>query len=388
MPRKRTALAAAVVGALTWAVAPATASADGTEQLGELSVPLAEATGVVVAATGLFTQPGTLSVELPEDAAVLQALLYLESGHRGAGLPDGEVEVNGATVTGELIGGPTAFYGDVSTATHRADITDLGLVGPGTSTLEVDGLDGGDVADGAALVVLYQQPGVEADVQLVDGNDIAFVDFASPLDTTVPQTFAFEAAPVDRTAELSLAAGSVHDPVEALGQYGHPAHRPHALRYSTAGVTTTVADVFPDDGVPEMDAATVEVLVPAGATSLSVQLLSERDGTGDLPASLVWVVAALALPEAAPPVTVPPTAPPPTAPPLAAEVAAPPPTAEVAAAVVTAPPTTVAVEVLDANAQLPRTGADAGSLAWVALVLAAAGAGFVALGRRRWGGAG
>ena len=52
--------------------------------------------------------------------------------------------------------------------------------------------------------VSFDRPGVEANVQLRDGSDVAFVNFAPPLDTTVPQVFTFPPASVDRTATLGF----------------------------------------------------------------------------------------------------------------------------------------------------------------------------------------
>ena len=330
--------AAAAFALLVGAAVPA--GADGTETLGPPSIAIAKGTGITVAGTGLFNQPGTFTVDVPADATVEQVLLYVEAGHRvgdaSGELPDATVTVNGIALTGALIGGPTGFYGDVQTATMRHDITALGLVTPGRSTLTVDGLDDDEIRDGAGVVVIYRQADKAAHIGVADGNDIAFVNFDAPLDTTVPQTFRFTAATKERTATLGLMVNSVHDPVPQAT----PTHRPSALLITTGGVTTRFNDPFLDDEGREFDSKLVEVTIPAGADSLTMQMVSEYDDTGDLPASLVWMAAALAVPEDA------------------AALPAQASTTTVAPTTTAAPVTTLAPAVLPASAQLPFTGAD------------------------------
>lgn len=138
------------------------ASADGTETLGPSTISIAEGTGIVVAGTGLFVQPSSFDVVVPTDAVVEQVILYWESGHQAGDLSgdfsDETLTVNGNEVTSPHAGGPSVFFTrggvDVITSTHRLDITDLGLVGPGTSTLTVDGLDTDEIDDGAGVVVI------------------------------------------------------------------------------------------------------------------------------------------------------------------------------------------------------------------------------------------
>lgn len=274
--------------------------ADGTETLGTPSVTIAPATGAAVGTIGLFVQPASLQVTIPADAVVTQALLYVEAGHRtgdtSGAVPDNTLVVDGTELTGTMVGGPTAFYGDVITNTQRFDLTALGLVRPGTTVLTLDGLDSDEVDDGAGLLVLFRQPGRDASVSVLDGNDIAFANFAAPLDATVPQTFRVTPASVARTASLALLVGSVHDP--AIGAID--GHRPHAVVVTSGGVTTTLPDAFVDRGGREFDNLVTDVTIPAGAETVTVQLQSRPDATGDLPASLVWVAAALSTPTPAP----------------------------------------------------------------------------------------
>ncbi|MDH4146101.1 MAG: hypothetical protein OEY23_13150 [Acidimicrobiia bacterium] len=297
---------ASILATLLAAAAPA--AADGTETLGPPSIAIADGTGISVAGIGLFAQPATLDVTVPAGATVLQVLLYWESGHR-PGDTSGEDSDASVTIRNPALGGPfqeisadhigieTGFFGDVLTSTHRADVTALGLVGPGTTTLEIDGLDFDEIDNGAGVAVIYDQPERDANVTLRDGSDVSFVNFDEPLRTTIPQTFDFDASPQARTAKLALMASSVHDP---LGDDTptEVAVRPHVLRTTVAGATTDTCNPFGDVGPPsrEFDAGTFDITIPAGATSLTVQLLSlPCGGFTELPASLVWLVAALEL---------------------------------------------------------------------------------------------
>jgi hypothetical protein len=359
--------------------AMATAGADGTETLGPPSIEIAQGSGFAMGGAGIHTQPASFTVTVPDGAAVRQVLLYYETGHHlptGPGdVVDHSIRINGVRVDGEHIGGPTPFYGTVTASTHRVDITDLGLVGAGTTTLTVDGVDVDGVNDGAAVVVVYDLPGHPAQLRLVDGNDIAFANFAPPKDTTVPQTFTFDPAPVDRVAKLSLVVTSIHDPVpdNLPNPSGDPTHRPHALTYTVGGVTTRLADPLVDEHGREIDLETFDVTIPAGASSLTAQMLSEYDTTGDLPASLVWINATLAVPlQPAPTTTSQPAVLPTTAPPTTGAPTTVPPTAEA--------PAVVAAD----RATLPFTGTSSTvPLATMGVVLLGAGSVAIAVARRR-----
>ena len=54
--------------------------AEGTETLGPASITIASGTGIVAAGTGMKTQPGTISVDVPTGASVNQVLLYWSGG--------------------------------------------------------------------------------------------------------------------------------------------------------------------------------------------------------------------------------------------------------------------------------------------------------------------
>jgi len=203
-----------------------------------------------------------------------------------------------------------------------------------------------------------------------DGNDIAFAGFQPPRNTTVPQTFTFDPADQERAASLTILVGSVHDPSPIPNPSGNQKNRPNVLQVETGGQVTRLADPL-GDREPEWDSGTVEVTIPAGATSLTVSYLSEYDQTGDLPASLVWLAAALSVPTQPPaPVT---TTTPTTAPPTTA----PAPTTSV----VSQPATTATTVV--GQREIPITGTESGSLLAAAAVLVAAGGVTILAARRR-----
>lgn len=293
--------------------------ADGTETLGEPSIDLATGAGFVAAGTGLVAQPGTIEFDVPAGETIQQVLLYWSGEYRTT--DDDAVEVNGVEVAGELIGGPTYFYtfdGDVYVSAYRADITDLDLVAPGSNALEVTGLDYDHDNAGAGVIVIYGDCGDApkgdcplkkrnrwhrcnrfcraagrstrtatdcADVQIVDGADIAFFQFPDPRRATVPQTFSFESARVDRVADLAIFTGSVE------------AERPNQIWITVDGQRSEIIDLLGDSAGPSWDAPTIPVDIPAGASSLTVEVVSTQS-SDPLGASVVWVTSALAVPDA------------------------------------------------------------------------------------------
>jgi hypothetical protein len=198
--------------------------ADGTETLGPPSIPIAQGSGLVAAGTGLHTQPGTIQIDVPSGATVEQVLLYWEGqslfnttlGDLGNG--DDAIAINGNAVTGNLIGGP-AFYVNSSggtrfqTTSFRADITNLGLVSPGSNTLTVDGLDNPTSPetgnDGASVVVIFDDGTGTGLINVRDGNDYAFLLRNPPQEFTETQTFNFAPDSSDRQAELVYIVGDV-----------------------------------------------------------------------------------------------------------------------------------------------------------------------------------
>ncbi len=147
---------------------------------------------------------------------------------------------------------------------------------------------------GVGLLVVYSDGSRSRLAGYVDGQDYAYAGFHAPLDTTRPQTFSFAAASRDRAATLGLLVGDTLDYNET-GVAGNVI----AGRFSN-GQTFTIVNQLQSRRGADFDAENLPVTVPAGATSLTVQILSEG---GDNPASFAWVGAGLTLDDEAPPET-------------------------------------------------------------------------------------
>lgn len=309
-------IAAACIAAMAALGASATALADGTETLGPPSVPIASGTGVLVAGAGTQAFPNvprSFSFNVPAGAVIDQVLLYWE-GHWTDHAPhwshtpqvDGDdvISINGNVVTGTKIGGSTAFFqqfvgavdGTEMFVGYRADITALGLVSAGANTLTISQMlfesnfptgfpfDQGN--DGAGVLVIFDDGSQSAVVGVRDGHDLAFAGFAPPLDTTVPQTFTFLPAPSARAASLATLAGSVAGP-DLAGVRGN------ILRLTfDVGAPVDIVNPWASNDGAEFDAVNSAVTVPAGASSMTVQALSQG---GDFPASLSWIAASLSI---------------------------------------------------------------------------------------------
>jgi hypothetical protein len=273
-------------------VAPAReAVADGTETLGPASIPIAAGSGIVAAGTGLQTQPGTIEIDIPGN--VVQAILYWSGGSIQPGLGDDDIIVDGMPVVGVLIGGPAYFYGQTQFSTYRADITGAGLVGPGFNSLTVEGMDFSNPGEnnGAGLLVIFDDGSGTFSIGVVDGLDLAFFGFPEPRQTTVPQTFAFAPAAVDRISSLAMFFGSV----------SHDGLRPNEIdiTFDVGPGITLINPLASNDG-RAWDTLNLAVTIPAGASTLTVEAISTpiQDPLG---ASMTWSAAALALAPEEPP---------------------------------------------------------------------------------------
>ncbi|RDD61590.1 hypothetical protein DRB17_11685 [Ferruginivarius sediminum] len=200
------------------------------------------------------------------------------------------LSVNGTAVTGTLIGGPTTFFSNIQGSAYRADITGLNAVIDGMNSLSISDLAACDsINNGAGVLVIFDDgSSPEAGIEVRDGADLAFVNFSPPLDTTVPQTFTFDASAFDRVADLVMFFGSVAD----------DRFRPSAvdITVSPGGVTTELVNLLGSNDGSEHDTVVISVAVPAGATMITVQAFSEdRESTGALPASFIWNTAGVAV---------------------------------------------------------------------------------------------
>ena len=277
--------------------------ADGTEELGPPSISIASGTGFVASGTGLESLPGIVNITVPSNSTVQQVLLYWVGGTDrppgpgdSPGGDDNTATINGHSVTGTRIGGPTVFYGEFRFYAYRADITNLGIVQPGNNSLVIDDLFfGPEENNGAGLLVIYDDGSVQSEIQIRDGLDLAFRDYDAPHDSTVPQIINFAPASVDRSANLAMFFAGV--PTDGP--------RPNSIEITIDGNTTVYSDLLASNDGPRWDTVNLpsdpllnNIIIPAGTTSLTVQAFS-RDDSGNniyLPASFSWVTVALNIP--------------------------------------------------------------------------------------------
>ena len=261
---------------------------NGTEELGLPSIPVADGSGFVEGGVGMVdTDTGNFDVTVPAGATVVQAFLYWEGGTTSDN-GDDTISVNGNSVTGELIGGPTNFFENYNFYAYRADITAEGWVVPGLNSFEITDFDFDfsastlDENNGAGILVVYDD-GSMADLSLFDGLDMAYFNFAGTLNSTVPKTFTFNAEGADRVADLVVFAGSVG------------VDRPNQIKVTTIAGDQIFDNVLGSAQGLLWDSHVIVVDVPAGATELTVELISvnSSDPRG---ASMAWIGTGLAVP--------------------------------------------------------------------------------------------
>jgi hypothetical protein len=267
-------------------------AAVSNEDLTDIDIPIAEGTGMVASGVGLrgdpaSVQPDAIVIDVPGDP--VQVLIYWE-GHMTSATGDAEITVDGNFVAGTLIGGPTNFFSDAWSTCYRADITELGVVSSGLNSIDIGGMDYDRLCpdactnNGAGILVIYDDGSDPVDLQIKDGLDLAFYAFAPPLDTTVPQTFTVVEATADRDASITTFASSVAP------------NRPNVVVVTAGAMVERFVDPFQNDDGPDWDTVVLPFTIPAGVTEVTVQALSEKDGSSELtglPASLAWLVAGL-----------------------------------------------------------------------------------------------
>jgi hypothetical protein len=273
-----------IVILLFLAILPLGIFADGDATLGTPSIVIADGTGIIANGTGLaVSQPGFINIEIPAGVTVEQVLLYWA----GRGAPDDTIVVNGTEVTGTKIGEELPPTHPEATG-FRYDITGMGLVSAGmVNTLNITGSSFGSRSDGASVLVIIDDGVSSSSISILDGMDWAWIFGSTPqLQNTVPQTFNFPAAAVDRTGNLVLIMGD-----------GTP-DRSDEFEITVDGTTTVLSNAAKGRDGPEWDTIQIDVNIPAGETSVTVQIFSR--GPND-PDSLSWVAAALSVPEPQPP---------------------------------------------------------------------------------------
>jgi hypothetical protein len=278
------------------------------DALSEPIIVIAEGSDFVAAGVGMVNQPATLNITIPDNVIIKQVLLYWTGGAvaENHGVPnegDDEILIDGKQIPGELIGGPTYFFNvnveEYYFSTYRADITDEELVSPGVNSLSISGMEFNQGTlnenNGVGIFVIYDDEEKSADIQLRDGQDLAYIRFEDPLDHTEPQTFTFEASDEERTAKLLIFSGSVARKVS-----DPDAPRDNKIVVTVNGVTTEYDNELGSFAGDAFDAKILLITIPAGASELTVELISvennaeEPENSG---ASLSWITAGLSIPK-------------------------------------------------------------------------------------------
>jgi hypothetical protein len=269
---------------------PSKSLADGNDILGTPSISIASGSDVIVAGTGMLTQPATIDINIPAGVTIKQVLLYWHGIPDPANpvvYPEDTITIEGLSITGKLIG--TSYRGRAS---YRADITANGIISSGANSFSVEGLDFTRADNGAGLLVIIDDGLNTAKIDVRDGDDFAYHTLDDPYDTTVKQTFYFPAEDAGRTATISMFFASVS------GTASHGDFRPTAIEVTVGGSTTVYNDRLDSLDGEEWDTLVLSVDIPAQTDTLTIQPLSvdnEGGEEGD-PASFDWIAAALSVP--------------------------------------------------------------------------------------------
>lgn len=260
-----------------------TAFAEGNEQLGEAQLELADATGVAVGGVSLLSQSASLDVDVPVGASIEQVLVHWVGMHSKTNAGDDTLTLDGTEVTGALIGGPVLYSWNWRTSAYRADVTSLGLVGPGANSITVDGSDYSVRSDGISITVLYSVQGeAPLDIELRDGADVVILGRPGLQKTSVAQTYTVPVAEEDRSADLLLAVADA-DHI-----------RPQDVLVTIAGVSTSYPDLLGNGDL--FDSVRLPVVIPAGETEITVEVRSLFDPERPTvkPSSMVWILGGIA----------------------------------------------------------------------------------------------
>ncbi len=254
------------------------------EELTAPDIEIAAGSDLIVAGTGMVTQPATLSISIPQNVEVKQALLYWQG--RGQSVGADTIVVDGQEIQGELIGETDPALDPPSLA-FRADVTSLGLVSSGSNELTLEGVDFTLRTDGAALLVIVDDGVGTADIQIRDGMDFAFIRAPGAANVTTPQEFILPGVEDDRSAEIIVIIGD-----------GTP-DRPDELELTLNQSTTVLCNEARGREGAELDIIRIPVELGASPTTATLELFSRECGGGvpaGLPDSISWFVGAVIIP--------------------------------------------------------------------------------------------
>jgi hypothetical protein len=120
------------------------------------------------------------------------------------------------------------------------------------------------------------------EIRILDGCDFAFQPWGYQ---TEPVNIPVAPSTDARLANLWLIVSDVEVP------------RPAAVDITVAGVTTRLEGALLDTEGPQIDVVKLDVTVPAGASNVTIQVLSIDDESNLVPASLFWHFTGWVIPE-------------------------------------------------------------------------------------------
>ena len=233
----------------------------------------------IAAGVGLRgTTQGTINISgLPANATVREAFLYWGFLDNGESASLKNLNFKGTPITATLIGsGPDTCWGRSNSFSYRADVTAL-VSGNGAYTVTDVASGGVILAQGASLVVLYENAGDPTrNVILMDGN-VVFPQFL--------------------TATTTISGFVAADPVSAKTTFAVGDGQPFPETASVTGSagTTTFANPFEGGDGPLWDTDTFDVspqVAPGNApASVTVSIGSD---------CLMWVAQAFSVTTTAP----------------------------------------------------------------------------------------
>lgn len=276
------------------------------DALSEPVIEILEGSDFVAAGVGMVDKPANLNFTIPDNVIIKQVLLYWTGGavaesHGVPNVGDDKIKVDNIEISGELIGGPTYFFNvdaeEYYFSTYRADITYDELVSPGSNSLIISEMDFDQGTlnenNGVGIFVIYDDEEKSADIQLRDGQDLAYIRFEDPLDHTEPQTFTFEASNEERIAKLLIFSGSVSKKIS------DNTPRDNKIVVTVNGVTTEFNNELGSFAGDAFDAKILLITIPAGASELTVELISVENNAEqpeNSGASMSWITAGLSIP--------------------------------------------------------------------------------------------
>ncbi len=260
--------------------ATAPAFADGSQMLGvPLGIGAPTGTRMIVAGQGVRDgQPQNLNIVIPAGATIRQVVAYwaVVDWDLAKLAATDSITLAGQAVNGQRIGDPALLFNTGYNAAYRADVTALNLLAVGNNAIAVAGVDF-VWPGGAGLVAFVDDGGPAVEFEVFDGNDVLSRAITPERLESSVVTYNFEPADADRVGDLAMFFSSFF------------LNTPTVITLAVDGnVQEVLVDEIGSDDGNAWDTVQKDVFIPAGATTLSVQLSLEDSGVGRYAGSYTW----------------------------------------------------------------------------------------------------